>query len=603
MGPCALAEQPLWRSALVVDQFELASPGSAALLASFRSTLKDSSAPPVSVYIENLDLGRFGGSRFEVAVQAYFREKYQDKPIGILVPVGSAALELVLSLRPQLWPEAPVIFAAVDEGLLAQLTLPPEVTGTTIRALLNDSASVARALVPGLRRLAIIGDPPERQFIRSQVQEQLKSLANEFELIDLTRSTMSGLKQRVASLPADSAIVYIGLTVDAENVAYTSHQALAALAEVANRPIVVQAETQLGTGAAGGVVVSPGAIGHEAAQLALRVLAGENPANIPVTTGKFMKPVFDWRQLQRWNVREDRLPPGSEIRFREPGMWEQYRTQILAAFAILLFQSAIIFGLLFERRRRLAAEKVSRNRLLENIRLNRVVTAEAISASLSHELKQPLAAIMSNAEAAQLLLEANPLNVGPLKEILADILAAERRADHIIAHLRQLLKRRPEIEYQEFDLNESVQGALRILATAAASKGVKVDTDLAQGAPPVRADPVHAQQVILNLAVNAIEAMASCAPDRRRLTFQTAVVGESEAMMVAVSDNGPGIPEDRLESIFEPFVTTKDVGTGLGLSIARTIIETYGGRIWAENRPSGGAVFRFTLPTAKARSA
>jgi ABC-type uncharacterized transport system substrate-binding protein len=127
---------------------------------------------------------------------------------------------------------------------------------------------------------------------------QLEQLAAEHQVIDLTRLTMRELKQRVASLPFDSAIIYLGLTLDADNVAYTSFEALAAFAPVANRPIIVQSDTNVGTGAVGGIVASFPTMGREAAQLALRILAGEDTGSIPVTTGKMMKPVFDARQLR-----------------------------------------------------------------------------------------------------------------------------------------------------------------------------------------------------------------------------------------------------------------------------------------------------------------
>jgi signal transduction histidine kinase len=354
-----MAAEPLPRSVLVIDQFELASAGAAAALSSFRSTLKGDATLPASVYIEHLDLGRFRGARFSDAVQAYFREKYRDTPIGVIVALGSSALEFVLPLRGQLWPDVPVVFAAVDKSVAGRLVLPPRVTGTLMSAPLADSVAVAQVVVPGLKRIALVGDPPERQFIRGQIPEQLELLSAELEVIDLTRSTMAELKQRVASLPSDSAIVYIGLTLDSENVAFTSYEALAALADVANRPIVVQAETNVGTGAVGGIVASFRLIGREAAQLTLRVLAGEDPGAIPVTTGNDMKPVFDWRQLQRWNVSEDRLPPGSEVRFREPTAWEQYRLQILTVCAVVLVQSALISWLLYEHRRRRRSEAAS----------------------------------------------------------------------------------------------------------------------------------------------------------------------------------------------------------------------------------------------------
>jgi signal transduction histidine kinase len=119
---------------------------------------------------------------------------------------------------------------------------------------------------------------------------------------------------------------------------------------------------------------------------------------------------------------------------------------------------------------------------------------------------------------------------------------------------------------------------------------------------PVRADKVHLQQVLLNLAMNAMDAMSGCRGDRREIALQTALASRSE-VEVSVADSGPGIPKDKLKDIFETFYTTKQYGTGLGLSIARTIIETYGGTIWAENRTGGGAVFRFTLPLAKTQVA
>jgi C4-dicarboxylate-specific signal transduction histidine kinase len=271
--------------------------------------------------------------------------------------------------------------------------------------------------------------------------------------------------------------------------------------------------------------------------------------------------------------------------------------QILVALSALLIQSVIIWGLLIERYRRRVAEQVSRNRLAEIVRLNQVTTVEAMSSSIAHELKQPLSAILSNAEAAHLLLSADPPDIAQARATIADILTADRRADEIITHLRQLLKKKPEIEYKVFDVNDVVESARHILSFDANKKSILVETASDPGPLPVRADPIHIRQVLLNLGVNAIDAMMSYPPDKRRLVIRTAPLGQSE-VMVSVLDRGPGLPEDRVQSIFDPFFTTKDQGTGLGLSIARTIIETYGGKIWAENRPEGGAAFRFTLGLA-----
>ena len=339
-------------------------------------------------------------------------------------------------------------------------------------------------------------------------------------------------------------------------------------------------------------------VGEAAARLARRILDGENAANIPVTRGDFTRPVFDWRQLQRFGISESRLPPGSEIRFRPPSLWDQYRWQVAMALAIVLVQAAMIAWLLVERHRRQLAELEARGRLMEVVHLNRTATAGALSASVAHELNQPLGAILSNAEAAEILLAANPPDLNQLKEILADIRRDDQRAGEIIRRLRGLLKK-SEIELQEFDLNDAIQSVLRIFEAEAQKRSVALSAVQVQGPLPVRADQIHLQQVIINLAANGLDAMLDCSPDKRRLVLQTAKVGDSEAE-VSISDTGTGIPDDKLKDVFKTFFTTKPQGTGLGLSIARTIIETYGGRIWAENRLGGGAVFRFTLPLARA---
>src|SRR2546427_10142688 len=158
------------------------------------------------------------------------------------------------------------------------------------------------------------------------------------------------------------------------------------------------------------------------------------------------------------------------------------------------------------------------------------------------------------------------------------------------------------LRLQDVDVNDVIQEVIHIVEPEAARRGVVVSADRRRTTLAVRADQVHLQQAMLNLAMNGMDAMLNCVPGRRRLAFQAAVIGESD-VEVSVSDTGTGIPEEKLKGMFDSFVTTKPEGTGLGLSIARTIVETYGGKIWAENGVGGGAVFRFSLPLVKAQAA
>jgi len=596
------AADPLPRAVLVLDQSDTDSVWYAAFSVAFRSTLRvQASAAPISVYTEHLDFSRFKGARHDEVLRNYLRDKFRERPIGVVVAQGSASLEFVMASRAELWPGVPVVFAAVDEETAARLKLAPDVTGNIYRLPFRNAVTAAQALVPNLQRIALVGDSWERQAVRRHYQDEIPALATRFEVIDLIGLPMSEIRKRVAVLPDNTAIIYTSVTFDGAGATYVPHEGLAAFADVANRPIVVDAETNIGHGATGGFVATPVPVGETAARLALRILDGENVSRIPVTKGDFTRPVFDWRQLQRFAISESGLPPGSEIRFRRPSLWDQYRWEMITVALVLLFQAALITGLLIERHRRIAAEVESRRRLVELAHLNRTAAVGAMSASIAHELNQPLGAILSNTEAAELLLAANPLDLAQIKEILADVRQADMRAGEIIASLRGLLKRN-DIERKEIELREVIANVAHLLEPEAKERNVEVSVDRVQPALFVRADLVHLQQVLLNLALNGMDAMRDGVAGRRRITFQTALVGTS-TVEVAVADTGTGIPNDKLKDIFEPFFTTKPHGTGLGLSIVRTIIESYGGRIRADNKVGGGAIFRFTLPLANARAA
>ena len=602
LTPAAALAAKLPRSVLIITQSNPASGGAVAMFNAFASGPDVSATSRIAVYTEHLDLNRFPTPLHRQLTRDYFRDKYRETPIGVVIVDGPVALDLVLSWRGEMWSEVPVVFSGGDETSAALLALPPNVTGFTVHRTLRDMVNAARLLVPGLKRVVLVGDPPERDAYRRNYKAEIEILAAEVEFVDLTGWAVADVKARVAMLPDDTAVLYTAIFVDGAGVVYTPQSALLAISEVTNRPIVTDAESQLGYGTVGGFVVSLTSAAHEAARLAVRILDGESASQIPVANINVNKPTFDWRELRRWNIAESKLPSGSEVRFRESTMWEQYRWQMTSIFTALLAQAAMISWLLLERRRRHYAELESRGRRQEVIHLDRVAAIGAMSASIAHELNQPLGAILANAETAELLLGATTIDRDQLKEILADIRQSDQRAADIIAHLRGLLKKQGESELQRFDLNDVIRDALHTLDPEARKRGILVSAYQAPSTLLVSADQVHLEQAILNLATNAMDAMQNCAPGARNLTLHTVLVGTSE-VEVSVSDCGTGIPNDKLEGVFETFYTTKQKGTGLGLSIVRTIVEASGGKIWAENRLGGGAVFRFTLPLIKAHAA
>ena len=591
----AFAGDAVPRSVVIIGQEDPILPWNVAVSTVSRETLNLAPARRVITYAEDLDFTRFGGERYKRQLQLHFREKYRFVPVGAILAFGPAALEFVLGSRDSIWPGVPVVFGAVAEDTVAKTKLPEGVTGRTVRFKLEDMVHSARAVVPNLQQLVLVGDPFERSAYFGNFANELPELSKSLDFVNLTGLPLTEVQRKVSQLPPQAAIAYTAIHVDGNGFNYFPREALESIAQVANRPIVIPAETYIGSGGIGGMVAVPVAIAEDAAQLVLRVLDGESPAALPMARGDYIKPIFDWRQLVRWRVNEARLPEGSEVLFRQPSFWEQYRGLALGGAGIIAVQATLITGLILERRRRSRAESEARRSLAEVAHMNRRAGIAALSASIAHELNQPLGAILSNAEAAELLLDRQPLDLAVIKEVLADIRRSDQRAADIITHMRDLL-RKNDSEPLEIDLNDVIRRVVELLTPEARLRGISVNTLLDPRRLAVRANAVHLQQVVLNLALNGMEAMRDSTHSERRLTIRTGAANNSH-VEVTVSDTGSGLAADTLDRVFEPFFSTKRDGIGLGLSIARTIIERQGGTISAENRPGGGATFRFILPS------
>ena len=248
---------------------------------------------------------------------------------------------------------------------------------------------------------------------------------------------------------------------------------------------------------------------------------------------------------------------------------------------------------LTERKRAEAQLEALRNELCH---LTRVSLLSELSGSLAHELNQPLTAILSNTQAALRFLDSEPPNLAEVREILHDVVSDDKRAGEIIQGLHLLLKR-GEMRRERFDLNDVVHSVFRLLRSTLANANVKVHIELAPDLSHFDGDRVQLQQVVLNLAMNACEAMRDVAPDARTLVVKSDLEAGRLAR-VSISDHGPGIAPEQLERVFDPFFTTKPNGLGLGLAVCRQIIAAHGGRLSARADPGPGATFYFTLPLA-----
>jgi len=226
----------------------------------------------------------------------------------------------------------------------------------------------------------------------------------------------------------------------------------------------------------------------------------------------------------------------------------------------------------------------------------RVSTMGQLASALAHELLQPLGAILRNAEAGEAILQQNQPDLREMSSIILDIRNDDQRAGAVINRMRSLLQRHIR-EFEPTSLEQLLNQVTALIGAEMLARRVKLQVELSPALPPVRGDRVHLQQVLLNILINGADAMKDCQVENRRLHVQARRL-DDQTIEVAVRDFGHGVPQEKLDHIFDAFFTTKSNGMGMGLAISKTIVDAHGGRIWAENNADGGATFRFTLKTA-----
>ena len=270
-------------------------------------------------------------------------------------------------------------------------------------------------------------------------------------------------------------------------------------------------------------------------------------------------------------------------------------TLVLAIAGFTLADLAALFAFVSRRKR---AEEVLRQTRADLAHVQRVTTMGQMAASISHEVMQPLGAVVTNAQTAVRWLDAQPPDLEEAREALGRAIKDGNRAGDVVGRIRALVKKSPPVK-NTLDINNVILEVIALTRGEVMKNGVSVQTQLAEGLPLVQGDRVQLQQVIVNLIINAVEAMSGVAKDSRRLLVSTAkdVSGE---VLVVVQDWGPGLNGECGDRLFDPFYTTKSNGMGMGLSICRSIVQDHGGRIWPSSRPGAGASIQFTLPSEAA---
>ena len=559
----------------------------------FRVELDRLAGSPVNVVqVVVGQTGSVGAS--EEAVIDYIRAIFADSPgPDLIVTVAGPAAVFARKYRQQLFPGTPLLFGAVDQRYLRAAPLGPREAAMSVDNEFSGSVEGVLQLLPGTRQLfVVLGSGPIGRFWRPELENQFRGFHDRLTFVWFDDLSLSDLLRRCASLPPDSAIFYLTFGIDAQGRAYADERVFDALHATANAPVFGVQSVMLGHGIVGGTLMAIDDLGRNTAEVALRLLNGASPGSINVPAQRPRQPIFDWRELERWGIPESRLPPGSVVRYRAPSLWQEYRGTVFGTVGALAVQSVLIVGLLYQRRARQRAELDSQRNLALAADASRRQTISALTGSIAHELGQPLSSMIHNAHALQLMMAADRAAPETVDEILSDIRSQGAQATQIIERHRTMLQHR-KLDRTPIDLHDVISECLALLGHDLRARRIETILNLASNPCFIDADQVLLQQVLVNLLVNAMDAMAETPPARRRVTISTDVRAADVA--VSVRDAGTGLTGHVNGTLFTPFVTTKANGLGIGLAIAHRIVEAHGGTIDARDNPEGGATFTVTL--------
>jgi signal transduction histidine kinase len=566
------------------------------MAASLRTELVKRSRDPIDLYEASIFTARFENPAEEGPFAEYLRSLFAGRKLDLVIAMGAPATYFVQRHRAMLFATTPVLIVGMDVRRIADGTL--TANDTVVGVNLDLAAYVDNILrvLPDTTDIEIvIGNSPLEQYWIGEMHRAFEPFTKRVTLTWLNLLTFDKMLERAANLKPRVAILYFIVSVDAAGAPYVQGRAIEKLREVANGPIFGLGDYDFGRGIVGGPLLQTQLLGQQAAAAAIRIFGGEPPSSVKIEPIQLGTPVYDWRELRRWDISEARLPPHSVVQYREATMWQQYRWQITLAVAALLLQSALITGLLYEHRRRRSAEFEARRRMGELALVNRRAAIGEMSASIAHEIKQPLSAIVTNSDVGQRWLAKLAPNsvVDEASAALKRIVNDAYRANKVIDSVRGMFKK-DDAGRALLDVNDEIRDVLALLRIELEEYDITVRTALSDGAPRVLASRIQLQQVMLNLARNAIEAM-STVTDRPR-TLKLSSAADAGELMVTIEDNGPGVEPEVLSRLFEPFVTTKSNGMGMGLSICRSIVESHGGQLSVVPAKPHGAVFELKLP-------
>jgi signal transduction histidine kinase len=563
-----------------------------------RDSIADMAAPRRVEFLGvALDLTRF--PKLETDLVPLLRKKYSEQPVDLVMTVGAPALEFAKKYRDAIWHGAPIVFVVVPTGTMPDPSRSLNVTGVYYDFDVDGTITLMSRLQPQWNRLLVVGGSSAFDLAwNAHFLPHAEHVPQKVTVEYVNDRTPDELAALLARLPKAAAVLYTSISRDASGATHTPRDVAGVLARASSAPVYAMFPTMLGQGIVGGSMTSLEDEGAAAARLAVRVLRAGSANGIPSEPSPPARCLLDYSALGRWAIRQSAIPADCEVRFLPREVWRDYPVQFAIGTAAMLALATLVAALLAQRRQRHKAELAVESLRSTLFHASRLAAVGELTASIAHEINQPLAAILTNADTARLIAERDPSRIADVRRLLADIRADDIRAGEVIRRIRGLVTKR-EIERGCVGVNDVVSEVLALLRNEATRRNITLTTSLDPAKPEVLADRVQLQQVLLNLMINAMDAMNETSALKRVVEVSTAMLDDG-SVELAVADRGHGIAAENFPRLFSSFWSTKPEGMGLGLNIVQSIVEAHSGSIRAESNEYGGATFRVVLPLTPA---
>ncbi len=571
------------------------------LVEGFRTTFSEEYNQPCNLLIEYLDIGRLADDKYARYIIEQYNEKFKDTKIDLLITVAPGIIPVLEKYGLEALRRSPTISIVLDsfnadKGHLKFVN----VVKMTLKFRFGQSIQSACNLFPTYKNIYIIsGCALTDKYFASMVRLGIASIEKSHKVTFITGMSLDSVIQIMRKIPAHSIVIVPTFLSDNKGIQFSTPEVIGHLATNCNAPVFPLFDSFIKReGGIGGYVFSFNAVGKKAAVIANEVLNGK-PLREIVVSDDFYQNIFDWRVLRKWNLLGSKaLPSNSIYYYQQYNFISEYKWYILAGIMFLILETFLIAYLykLTVRQKAVLKQKTEAEELYRLlVREERLMMMVELTASLSHELSQPLTAILYNTQACLRYLKSGNVNESQVEELLLKIIKDDKRAGGLISSVRSLMKLETRIK-EQVSIIAIIQETLALFEPEAAHQHISVIVQNQDKPAYVLADKIQLQQVFLNLLYNAANAMENT--EQRNKVISISQQTEKGSVTISVKDTGPGISDEVKGTIFKPFVTSRKSGLGIGLAVSRNIIENHDGEIWAENCPKGGAEFSFRLKIA-----